>query len=340
MANTDSTFVLGVDGGGTKTIAVLSDLAGHVVGYGRAGNCDIYSHPGAVDEVELAVMRACENAGIGRNAISTAVYSLAGADWPEDFTYWHGALEQRGLGDRIHVLNDAVGVLNSDLPEGNAVIVVCGTGAAIGSRNLDGEIWHSSFWQLTQGGAELSDKTLAAVYRSALAIAPPTTLTQPVLDHYKARSVEDLLHMFTGRERQRPTGRASLVPILCAEADRGDEAAIDILERHGTALADFALTAARKVDIHDKPFHLLLTGGVFRNSSQILRSNLIARIAEYTTGFSVFDGKSEPVKGAVMTALRMETGQVSAAVSAMLDRTLPPESFFHTGASDCVCSDP
>lgn len=334
MRQVDSTIVLGVDGGGTKTIAVLSDLDGQVLGYGRAGSCDIYSHAGAADEVALAVERACTQAGITKGDITAAVYSLAGADWPEDFTYWLQVLRDRGLGADIQVLNDAVGVLNSDLPEGNAVVVVCGTGAAIGSRNETGDVWHSSFWQLTQGGGELSDTVLQAVYRAALAIDPPTSLTLPVLRHHKATSVEDLLHMFTGRERQRTANRASLVPILCDEAEKGDAAAVDILQRHGSALADFALVAARKVDIADKPFHLLLTGGVFRNPSRIMRQSLIERIREHAADFSVFDGRSEPVKGAVMTALRMRSGHVSAKVSARLDSTFPPERFFHTAHGD------
>jgi len=330
MREPRSKIVLGVDGGGTKTIAILSDLSGQVLGYGRAGNCDIYSHAGAADEVALAVRRACASAGIETDEIATAVYSLAGADWPEDFAYWQAVLEERRLGARIQVLNDAVGALNSDLPEGNAVVVVCGTGAAIGSRNEHGTIWHSSFWQLTQGGGELSENVLRAVYRAALGIDPPTQLTRPVLEHHNASDVEDLLHMFTGRGRQQPGNRASLVPVLCDVAEAGDAAAIEILKQHGAALADFALTAARKVDIADKPFHLLLTGGVFRNPSQIMRQSLVDRMKASCTDFIVFKGRSEPIKGAVVTALRAEAGRVSADVDVKLNETFPPHSFFHT----------
>ncbi|MBO9101676.1 MULTISPECIES: N-acetylglucosamine kinase [unclassified Rhizobium] len=330
MSEACSTVVLGVDGGGTKTIAVLSDLQGRVLGYGRAGNCDIYNNPYAVDEVVRAVEQACALAGIETDRIANAVFSLAGADWPEDFAYWQAALQQRRLGHDIKVINDAVGVLNSDLPEGNAVVVVCGTGAAIGSRNLNGDTWHSSFWQLTQGGGELSENVLRAVYRSALAIAPPTSLTMPVLEHHAAASVEDLLHMFTSRERERQPRRASLVPILFQEAERGDPAAFEIISQHGRALGDFAIAAARKVDIADKDFHLLLAGGVFRNPSMIMRTSLLDRMRQYTNAFTVFDSRSEPIKGAVMAALRLQSCNASLEVSTMLDSTFPPICFFES----------
>lgn len=331
MTTHDSPVVLGVDGGGTKTVAVLSDLSGRVLGCGRAGSCDIYSHPQAEDEVELAVRRACATAGLDVSAIGTAVYSLAGADWPEDFSHWRDVLENRRLGADIRIINDAIGVLNSDLPEGDAVVVVCGTGAGIGSRNSAGDTWHSSFWQLTQGGIELTKKALHAVYRADLGIEPPTTLTRPVLDHYRVGSVEDLLHKFEGRASARPTDRAGLVPILFQEADRHDAAALRILQGHGEALAEFAVAAARKVGIVEGPFHLLLTGGVFRNPSAVLRHSLLARMQERGARFSVVDGRSEPVKGAVMAALRTQIGPISPAVSGTLARTLPPASFFHTG---------
>lgn len=342
----DVPVVLGVDGGGTKTIAVLSDLSGQVLGCGRAGSCDIYSHPRAEHEVELAVERACAGAGLDPSAIGTAVYSLAGADWPEDFDHWRRVLEDRRLGAEIRIINDAIGVLNSDLPEGNAVVVVCGTGAGIGSRNSAGDTWHSSFWQLTQGGIELTEKALHAVYRADLRIDPPTSLTRPVLDHYRAGSVEDLLHKFKGPLHARPTDRAGLVPILFQEADRRDAAALGILQRHGEALAEFAVAAARKVGIMEGPFHLLLTGGVFRNASPALRHHLLARMHERGARFSVVEGRSEPVKGAVMAALRTHIGPISPAISDTLDRTLPPASFFHTGLShrdaveDQVIGDP
>lgn len=323
-------IVLGVDGGGTKTVAILSDREGTVLGYGRAGSCDIYSNDGAADEVETAVERACVMAGIDRHRIGPGVFSLAGADWPEDFTYWQGQVKDRHLASEAVVLNDAVGALNADLPEGNAVVVVCGTGAAIGSRNGRGDIWHSSFWQLTQGGAELSDKTLNAVYRAALGITPPTRLTDPVLRHHGAASVEDLLHLFTSRQRRAPKGKADLVPILCDAAEAGDPAAHDILAQHGASLADFAFAAATKVGMSTERFHLLLKGGVFRNASDILRRSLLERMRWHGLNFTVFDGTSEPIKGAVLAALRIAGTDVSDTVSKRLDATFPEREFFHT----------
>lgn len=324
--------VLGVDGGGTKTVAILSDLSGQVRGRGRAGPSDIYMHPRAVEEVALAVRGACAEAGCDPGAVASAVYSLRGADWPEDFEFWQDALRARDLGRDIHVVNDAVGGLSAERPEGHAVALVCGTGAAIGSRNAAGATWHSSFWQLTQGGAELGDKALRAVYRADLGIGPPTRLTAALLEHFGARDVEALLHAFTARVGARPKHRKSVVPLLMDEAEAGDAAARGIVVHHGEALAEFVAAAARRVGILGQPFDLLLAGGVFRHPSELFRTSLVDAVRTRAAGVTVVRALSEPVRGAVTLALQRRAVPITPAVSANLTRTFPDAGFFHTGA--------
>lgn len=333
MTNSNTRFVLGVDGGGTKTIAVISDLEGNVLGYGRAGNCDIYANQHAVDEVELAVMRACAAASVNASDVAAAAYSLCGCDWAEDFDFWHDELQKRELGGNIHIVNDAVGALSSDVPDGNAIVIICGTGAAIGSRSDAGDVWHSSFWQLRQGGAEMSHAALHMIYRAELGIDPPTSLTPRVLSYFGMSSVEQLLHTFTGRDHERPDYVAGLMPLIFDEADAGDVAANKVLADYGAAYAEIAIAAARKVGIVGKPINLLLAGGVFRHPSQILRQRIIDDLHASMPQITVVPSRSEPVKGAVTIALQMLGVSVDSIVEGRLTATLPPPEFFHTHAA-------
>src|SRR5712691_3532491 len=208
--------VLGVDGGNTKTIAIVATLDGTIMGAGRGGCGDIYnSRTGtnwedsaavAIANIEYAVTSGLQVAQVQTSDLVTAVFNMAGADWPEDFAFLQAAMEERGFGRTIFVQNDAMGVLHAGSSDDTGVSVVCGTGAATGARAPDGRTWHSSFWQdQAQGAAQLGHKTLDAIYRSELGIEPPTTLTSRVLDFFQAHTVEELLHLFTSRE----IGRAS-----------------------------------------------------------------------------------------------------------------------------------
>lgn len=324
-------FALGVDGGGTKTLALVADPSGRVLGTGRAGSCDIYSNPRAADEVERAVRAALAQAGLLPESLAHATYSLAGADWPEDFAFWQGELAARGLGRRIEVVNDAVGALCSGGGEEDAVIVVCGTGSATGARNArTGAVWHSSFWQLTQGGGELSERALQAIWRADLGIDPPTSLAEPVLRHLDAETPGELLHRFTRRENRIAGTPSDLVPILFAQAQAGDGAARSILVHHGRELAEHAAVAARKVGIIERPFALLLAGGVFRAALPLFRESLLARLAELSAHALPKEHRFEPLRGAALMALR-GIGAAGEGVRAELDRTFPAPEFFHTG---------
>jgi N-acetylglucosamine kinase-like BadF-type ATPase len=144
-------------------------------------------------------------AGVRRDALVAGAFSMAGADWPEDFDLLQAAMEQRGFGRRILVVNDAIGGLRAGSPDGMGVAVVCGTGAGTGAHAPDGRVWHTSFWQEPNGSHDLARRMLRGVYRAELGIDPPTMLTRRVLDFLGQSTVEDVLHLFTRREGQRPT---------------------------------------------------------------------------------------------------------------------------------------
>src|SRR5437762_617528 len=114
--------VLAVDGGNTKTIALVAALDGTILGAGRGGCGDIYaaeagtkwpdSATAAVANIEFAVQSALLAAQVKASDLVTGVFSMAGADWPEDFVYLRTAMEVHRFGRTIYIQNDALGVLH------------------------------------------------------------------------------------------------------------------------------------------------------------------------------------------------------------------------------------
>lgn len=326
-------FVLGVDGGNTKTLALVARQDGVILGTGRAGCGDIYGTPSsaaALAEIARAVDSALTQAGIPASQLHAGVFSLAGADWPEDFRMLEEAMGGRGYGQKISVVNDAMGALRAGSPGGTGVVVACGTGAAVGARSPDGRSWHSSFWQQTQGAAELGQRALRAVYRAELGIDPPTLLTERLLAVFSVRHVEEILHQLTGRNLPRPEQRRQLVRTLFDAADSGDPAACQIVISHGKALGDYAIVAARKVGLLEQPFDLVLTGGVLRHPSPLLRGALVERVREAAPGGRAIHSRFEPVAGAVFLALDALQINTDALLLERFEKTLPGEAFFLT----------
>jgi N-acetylglucosamine kinase-like BadF-type ATPase len=333
--------VLAVDGGNTKTIALVASFEGTILGVGRGGCGDIYnagagtdwqdSAAAAVANIEFVVQSALLAAQVKASDLVIGVFSMAGADWPEDFAYLQIAMEARGFGRTILIQNDALGVLHAGPADATGVSVVCGTGGATGARAPDGRMWHSSTWQdQVQGSAQLGQKTLYAVYRSELGIEPPTTLTQRVLDFFHLHTVEEVLHLLTSRGKRSPSRVDQLTPILLDEAQAGDSVATYIVQEHGRALGDFALAAARRVGIEGTPFTLVLAGGVFRHPSTVLENAIIKRVRSTSPDVRPTYCRFEPVIGVLFTALEAAGCVVDSALLDKLMPTLPNPALFST----------
>lgn len=327
-------YVLGVDGGNSKTIALLAGLDGRIVGAGRGGCGDIYrSIEGAFAAVDDAVQAArIQSMCKAKRFIVAGAFSMAGADWPEDFALLRNQMRRRGYGRKIVVVNDAIGAQRAGCENGFGVAIAAGTGAATGARSLDGKhIWHSSFWQ--QGGAAsmLGGEALNALYRAELGIGPATSLTAPVLAHFKIATVNELLHRYTGRTCQRPGPADKLARIVLDAAHAGDEAACEIVEIEARRLASTAIAAAQKVGFAptDK-FPLALIGSVFRHDCKLLAKAVGRDFKERFPFAKTTYSDLEPSAGALMLALEKAGVTVDETVRANIRQTLPPRSFFAT----------
>lgn len=335
-------YVLGVDGGNTKTIALVATLDGTIVGAGRGGCGDIYNAPvegtnwpdsaaAAIANVEFAVETALQAAHILPSDLLTGVFSMAGADWPEDFALLNAAMRVRGYGRTIIVQNDAMGVLHAGVANNVGVSVVCGTGGATGARGPDGRIWHSSFWQdQAQGASQMGLLALEAVVRSELGIDPPTTLKQRFLEYFELESVEDVLHLFTARPQNQYRSYSRIAPFLLDEAAAGDSAAYKIVRDHGRALGEYARVAARKVGIEGTPFPLVLAGGVFRHSSTFLPDAIIECVETTSPAVRPTRSRFEPVIGTLFTALEAGGVTIDDELLGRLIPTIPSPELFAT----------
>ena len=329
------TYFLGVDGGNTKTIALIAAPDGTIFGAGRGGCGDIYgaSTPeAAIEQIERAVESALEQAGVSATDLSVGAFSLAGADWYSDFEYLQAAMTQRGYGAEIRVYNDAIGALRAGSPDGTGVVIGCGTGTAVGARSASGKIWHGSFWQEPLCGEEMGSRALRAVYRAELGIDPPTGLKAALLAHFDEPSVEQMLYRFTARDREHPTNIevARLSRVLLNEAAKGDTMARNIVQALGYGLGEYALAAARQVGMEGTAFTLVLNGGVFRHESTTLIDAVMERIRQSDPDVQPVTSELEPAVGALLLAFEAADVAVDAALLGKVEASLPPPELFRT----------
>ncbi|WP_432971225.1 N-acetylglucosamine kinase [Dactylosporangium sp. CA-233914] len=334
---------LGVDAGNSKTVALVCDDRGTVLGWGRAGIGDIYGAPDeqtAVRNVFTAVDAALDRAaldpaGSGGAAVRAAAFCLAGVDWPEDERFWRDHVSRRypGLGP-FSVRNDGFATLSAGTPSGTGIAVVVGTGPAVAARAPDNTERCLGWWCFQHlGGGGLGADGLRAVYQAHQGLAPPTALTEILTGLYHAGSVPDLLHAFTRRADPIPPdhrSRAARVVLACA-AD-GDPVARDIVDRHALAFAEYAWWVGRQAgfDTDRADIPVVLGGSVVTSHIPVLRELLAEQIKQRIPGALTTVVDVPPVIGALVEALALDDAPDRTVLSGQLAAAELPAELFHT----------
>ena len=300
----DRNYVLGVDGGGSKTLAVVADWTGEVVGIGRTGsaNHQVMGLEGAMEEVHQAVMHAYDMGGIAPADVQTAAYCIAGADLPEDFDLLRPALNGLKLARQARLDNDIMAALRSGSDERNAVVVGWGSGVNACGRNAAGQEirlpalgWISGDWG---GGGDLGREAVFLVVRADDGRGQSTAMREPVLQALGVPDVKELIRTLYLREGAWvPMHR--LAPIVFAVANGGDAVARALVERAGIEVADTARALLRRLDLLEVPADVVLGGSIFKAESPLLIETIRSRLAAAAPYARLVRPEIEPVLGAL-----------------------------------------
>ena len=307
------TLVLGVDGGGTKTHAVIADADGTVQGFATSGpaNWEVVGLRGAGESLREAVGRALKAAGASVGDVAASAFGLAGIDWDSDLPRMTAEVDGLGLSAPVEVMNDSFIALRAGTAAGIGVVVIAGTGAIAAGRSPDGR----TFRTLGQGAefgdtgsaSDVSDAALLAVANAYTGRGPRTELTELLCTLYGCRSAAELLERASrGHERSR-----SAAPTVLRAADGGDEVAEGIVRWAGRVLGESALLAARTLDMTSTEFEIVLAGGLFRGDSTLLLDTLAATVHAEAPAARLVQLDTAPVAGAALRALDLTDGGVS-----------------------------
>ena len=207
--------VVGVDGGATKTDAVVMGLDGRVLGNGRAGssNWESIGLATAVDAVALAVDGALKEAGLARREIAASVFALAGVDWPADHVRLGEALDFLGLGGSRFVTNDAFAALRAGISGQAGCVSSAGTGAVAAGRNEAGQTARTmaeGFGELG-GAGDIVERAIWACARMREASGPDTALASALCSALGVQGLDDL---FEGIKRNGLSVGSELAPLV------------------------------------------------------------------------------------------------------------------------------
>lgn len=270
-------FVLGIDGGGSKSAAAISDgrslLATHT-----AGGCNLNSVSPETARLALteAIHGALSSAGIPASAVSSVCAGVAGAGSP-----WVAENIARMLGEllpgaAIRVVGDTVIALEAAFSGGPGIVCISGTGSVAFGRNERGESARAGGWGRLvsdEGSGHWIGQRAVAQSLRAMDMGRSSALITGIMEKWRIVTREQLVQ----RCNHGLPEFADLFPVVLAAAEAGDLLASELFDLAATELARITQIVLRRLWVGRSSLEVAVTGGVFAGSSHIRQvfNNLI-----------------------------------------------------------------
>jgi N-acetylglucosamine kinase-like BadF-type ATPase len=303
-------YVLGIDGGGTKTQAAIVDQDGRLCGAGRGG-------PSNYDDVGVAtaqanILRAVEAARaltqIEAQPFDAVFLGMAGVVSPAD----RAAIQQiaRNLDlaadERIGVDHDCRAALAGALSGRAGIVLIAGTGSSCFGANRAGDTWRAGGW-----GQLIADEgssywhgvaALRAAVRAYDGRGPDTLLLERIRQRLTLADMNEIMHRLyvTGMDRAEI---ATLAPLVVAAAREGDSVATQLITQGTGDLADCVLAVARRLDMDAGPCELALVGGLFQ-AQDVVMPPFESALRERLPTCTISACELPPVLGACLLGLQ------------------------------------
>ena len=276
--------VVGVDGGGSKTHAVIVDADGRILGEGTSGP----SNPlrvgiaRAAAAVREAIDKACEAAQVRRQDILAAEVGLAGARRTELRERVREALGSLGIAE-LEVVGDADIALYGATDGEAGVVVIAGTGSICCGVNARGKRNCAGGWGPVAGdeggGAWIARRALRAIAHASDGRGPKTSLMAAACAYFHVTAPQDLSTAIYAptMTNERLAGFGKQV-IEAAKAK--DPVAREIMAEAGNELGLAVAAVIRNLKLEPERFQVAYVGGVFAAGGQLVLGPMCERILQ------------------------------------------------------------
>jgi N-acetylglucosamine kinase-like BadF-type ATPase len=301
--------VLGIDAGGTKTLALLADEHGEVLNEARGAGVNLQSAGElAVEKVLHEIMVQALDGHHERPV--TVCIGIAGVDRQDDARTVAALMRRISQGSRVLVVNDALIALVAGAGSEPGIVIVAGTGSIAYGKNAAGHAARAGGWGHLIGdegsGYWIGSRALSAVVRDVDGRGPHTRLTGAVLEFFGVADAAGLVRIVYDRDVPR-RNVAGLGPIVQRALDDGDMVATEIVDLAAGELALAAGSVASRLGMRGDKFPFLLSGSAFKVVPR-LAAELGKRLVEIAPRARAELLTVEPALGAVMLAIAEARG--------------------------------
>lgn len=300
-------FVIGVDGGGTKTIAALANLNGKILIKRKTGP----SSPRNVG-IKRAVLNIAEAIAPllkeKKGEIVSTVIALPAVE--EEYRDKKGEIlkflrAQKEISKifqaKVEIFSDQIASFRAGTDQKEGVILVAGTGCVAHGWKKNREKKASGWgWLADEGSAFwIGQKVFQAVLKDLDKRGEKTLLTKLVFQKLKKKRTTDLLAKIYSKN---PTEILPYLSIICHQAcQKKDKIAKKIIIEAAREVALNGKTVIYQLNFQKEKFPLVLVGSLFK--TKIFLDEVKREIQKIARKVQFIHLKKEPVIGAIKLAI-------------------------------------
>jgi N-acetylglucosamine kinase-like BadF-type ATPase len=301
-----SELFAGLDGGGTKTQAVIVDRGGREIARATSGPSNYHSVGQAATHASLhaAIGQVLVQAGAKPDDLAAIGLGMAGVARLQDVQVMRALLAQVAPTTCLAITHDAETALVGGIGRRYGAILIAGTGAIAYGINAGGETQRADGWGYLLGddgsGYWIGRQALRATARACDGRSSKTTLANQILVALGLHACDELVERVYGRDLSVPE-IAALAPVVLAAALREDRVARGILCQAGAQLGHTLCTVLRRLNMGAQAFEIVLLGGVL-SAESLVRETVVAALEDFAPAAKVIEPRNSAAFGAALLA--------------------------------------
>lgn len=319
-------YVIGVDGGGTKTACIISDTKGVLLSAGMSGSSNYLAvgEEEAKRSIHAAVQEALEKCHVQIPKFELAYLGIAGAGRPSGIKVIRRIIESLGVANNVVIDIDAPIALAGATACKPGVVVISGTGSIAFGVNKNGEQGRVGGWGYLLGdegsGYDIARKGLVAAFRSYDGRGMQTVLLHRLMARLGASNIDEILDCVYS-DGMKVDDIASITPLAVDAAREGDKVSQKILSEAVEELSLAATTLIKNLGMENDEFEFALIGGLFK-VEDFIAIPVQRNIEKAAPKSRIIEPKFKPVVGAVLMALKEYNVKIDKALLDSVKATL------------------
>ncbi len=301
-------LVLGVDGGGTKTVGLIADPSGNILTRRESGasNMNVVGLDAAARSLYKVITDCCDDVRCPPDELRCVVLALAGAGdeanrvrIKEAVT---GLFQKNGFkSPSLIVETDARAAIEGAFNGGPGVVIVAGTGSIVIGKTVRGDLLTVGGWGRFIGdegsGYHLGREAVRAVTLQMDRRGEATTLKQKLAETYHWENRVDIIKAVY----QEKFELSQLAPVVMEAAAQNDVVSQKIISNAALLLAEQARVVVLQMGIFRK-IGLVMIGGLIDHEN-VYSNSLHMKLLKVLPQVEVREPMQSPAHGAVLIAL-------------------------------------